>query len=128
MQFAKWTFRLAGIYGLLVLVPPFFMEEQFGRDNPPAVNHAEFYYGFFGCALAFQFVFLVIASDPVRYRPIMPATFIEKASFAIAVWILYAQERVAGSIVGFASIDAVWLVLFVIAYVRTGGIGDSRSG
>lgn len=125
MRFAKWTFRLAGIYGILVLVPPFFLEGQFGRDNPPAVNHPEFYYGFFGCAFAWQLVFLLIAGDPFRYRPAMLAAMVEKASFAIAVGILYAQERVAGSIVGFAAIDAFWLLMFVIAYVRTQTSGSS---
>jgi hypothetical protein len=119
MRFAKWVYLLAGITGALVLIPPFFLEEQFGRDNPPPVNHPEFYYGFFGVGLAWQFMFLVIASDPIRFRRVMLPSLLEKASFAIAIPILYALGRVTLTLVGFASMDATWFVLFLIAYLRT---------
>ena len=48
----------------------------------------------------------------------LPA-MVEKASFAIAIPTLYALERVTVTWVGFAAMDATWLVLFIIAYVRT---------
>jgi hypothetical protein len=64
-------------------------------------------------------MFLVIASDPVRYRRAMLPAMLEKAGFAIAIPILYAAGRVAGVWIGFASMDATWLVLFMIAYVWT---------
>src|SRR5262245_705061 len=48
MRFAKWVFLLAGITGILVVIPLYFLEERFGRDQPPPVNHPEFYYGFVG--------------------------------------------------------------------------------
>ena len=47
--------------------------ERTGLDNPPPVTHPEFYYGFVGVALAFQLVFLTIASDPLKYRPLILA-------------------------------------------------------
>jgi hypothetical protein len=119
MRFAKWVFLLAGISGILLLLPPYFLEERFGQDNPPAVNHPEFYYGFFGVTLAWQFLFLVIATDPVRYRLAMLPAMLEKATFAVAVPILYAFERVHRGMVAFSLLDATWLVLFVLAYVRT---------
>ena len=34
MTFAKRVFLIAGVYGLLVLVPQYFMEERIGRDTP----------------------------------------------------------------------------------------------
>jgi hypothetical protein len=95
------------------------LEAQFGRDNPPAVNHPEFYYGFFGVTLAWQFVFLVIAVDPMRYRLAMPPAMLEKASFAIAIPILYALKRVNFTMVAYSLMDATWLVLFIITYART---------
>jgi hypothetical protein len=119
MRFAKWVFLLAGITGILLVLPPYFLEERFGRDYPPPVNHPELYYGYFGVTLAWQFMFLVIASDPVRYRPAMLPSVLEKASFAVAVPVLYALGRVPIAWVYFASMDATWLVLFVIAYLRT---------
>jgi hypothetical protein len=119
MRFAKWVFLLAGITGILMVAPPYFLEEQFGHDHPPPVNHPELYYGFLGVTLSWQLMFLVIGSDPIRFRRGMIPAMAEKASFAIAVPILYALGRVAVIWVGFAAMDATWLALFVIAYVLT---------
>ena len=119
MRFAKWVFLLAGVSGILMVVPPYFLERQTGVDYPPPVTHPEYYYSFFGVTLAWQVLFLIIASDPVRYRPAMLPAMLEKAGFAVAIPLLYAAGRVPGVWVGFASMDATWLVLFVIAYLRT---------
>ena len=64
-------------------------------------------------------MFLVIGSDPIRFRRAMLPAMVEKASFSIAIPTLYALERVSVTWVGFAAMDATWLVLFIIAYVRT---------
>jgi hypothetical protein len=101
------------------VTPPYFLEERFGQDNPPPMNHPELYYGFFGVTLSWQLMFLVIGFDPVRFRPAMIPAIVEKASFAFAIPILYALERVSLTWVGFAAMDGTWLVLFVIAYLRT---------
>jgi hypothetical protein len=119
MRFARWVFLLAGITGVLMVVPPYFLEKRFGQDNPPPVTHPEFYYGFFGVTLAWQLMFLVIGSDPIRFRRAMLPAMVEKASFSLAIPMLYALERVSVMWVGFAAMDATWLVLFIIAYVRT---------
>jgi hypothetical protein len=119
MRFAKWVFLLAGVLGILLVFPPYFLERQTGEDYPPPITHPEYYYGFFGVTLAWQFLFLVIASDPVRYRRAMLPAMLEKASFAVAIPLLYAAGRVAGVWIGFASMDATWLVLFVAAYMGT---------
>lgn len=52
MRFTSRLFLIAGIYGLLVLVPQYFLEEKNGRDYPPAITHPEYYYGFVGVAVA----------------------------------------------------------------------------
>src|SRR6476620_1838685 len=104
MRFAKWVFLLAGVSGVLMVVPPYFLEGRYGTDNPPPVNHPEFYYGFFGVTLAWQFMFLVIGSDPNRFRPAMILAMVEKVSFVAAIAILYALERVTRTWVGLASI------------------------
>ena len=118
MRLARWVFLLAGASGVL-MVAPLYWEGRFFQDYPPAINRPEFYYGFAGVTLAWQVMFLVIASDPVRYRPAMLPAMLEKAGFAVAVPLLYAAGRVDGLWVGFASMDATWLVLFVAAYLRT---------
>src|SRR4051812_29371685 len=118
MRFSRWVFLLAGVSGVLMILP-LYLEDRFFRDYPPAINRPEFYYGFVGVTLAWQVMFLVIGSDPVRYRPAMLPAVLEKAGFAVAVPVLYAADRVAAVWLGFAAVDATWLVLFVAAYLRT---------
>src|SRR5690349_14156345 len=105
MRLARWVFFLSGVTGILLVVPPFFLERQTGEDNPPPITHPEYYYGFFGVTLAWQFLFLVIASDPVRYRRAVPPAMLQKASFAVAIPLLYAAGRVAAVWIGFASMS-----------------------
>jgi len=120
MKFARLVFLIAGIYGLIVLLPLYFMEQQTGRDYPPPITHPEYYYGFIGIAVAWQLVFLVMSRDTVRYRPLMLPAIVEKVSFGIPVAILYLQQRVSGFILGAAMMDSFLGVLFLIAFLRTG--------
>jgi hypothetical protein len=120
MVFARRVFLAAGIYGLIVIAPQLFLEAKTSRDYPPAITHPEFYYGFVGTALAWQAVFLVIARDPVRFRPLMlVAAVIEKGVFGIAGLVLYSQSRVPALFVLFAGIDLVLGLLFLESWRRT---------
>lgn len=119
MKLAKYTFYAAGIYGLLVLVPQYFLEEKTGIDYPPAITHPEYFYGFIGVALAWQIAFFIIARNPVRFRPLMIPAIIEKFSFVIAVFALYAMNRVALPMVGAAGIDLILGSLFTASFLKT---------
>ncbi|HEX8652665.1 MAG TPA: hypothetical protein VF708_17755 [Pyrinomonadaceae bacterium] len=119
MRFARRLFLIAGIYGLLVLLPQYFLEAKNGRDFPPAITHPEYYYGFIGVALAWQILFLIVARDPVRYRQMMIPAILEKASFGIAVIVLFLQHRVSSFTLGFAIVDLILAALFAVAYTRT---------
>lgn len=119
MKFAKYTFYTAGVYGLIALIPQYFLEEKNGRDFPPPLTHPEYYYGFIGVGLAFQIAFLIIARNPARYRMMMIPAMIEKFSFAIAVYALFALARVALMMVGAASVDLIFGLLFVAAFLKT---------
>jgi hypothetical protein len=119
MTFAKRVFAIAGVYGVLVTGPQFFLESKTGRDYPPAITHPEFYYGFVGTAFAFQTAFLTIARDPVRYRPLMIPSILEKAFFAIGMPILYLQHRIPELVAGFSLVDLLLGILFTVAYLRT---------
>lgn len=116
VKFARWVFRLAGIYGLVVLLPQYAMEQRIGRDDPPAITHAEYFYGFVGVAVSWQIAFLVIAQDPIRYKLLMIAAVLEKATFGIAVLALFAQQRASGVVLTFGMIDSLWGVLFAVAF------------
>lgn len=119
MKFAKIVFLVAGVYGLIVLVPLYFMEAQIGRDYPPPITHPEYYYGFIGVAVAWQLAFLVVSRDPVRYRLLMLSAIVEKASFGIAVAVLYLQHRVSSFMFGAAMVDSFLGVLFIVVFFKT---------
>ena len=124
-RFAERVFRLAAIYGILVLLPQYFMEERIGRDFPPPITHPEHFYGFIGVALAWQVVFLIIARDPVRYRPIMLAAILEKLAFGGAALALFLAQRLAPSVLAAGVVDLVLAALFLVAYRRTGEGGQA---
>ena len=117
--FARRVYMIAGIYGLIVLVPQYFMESRIARDMPPAITHPEYFYGFVGLAVVWQLCFLAIARQPVRLRPIMPVTVLEKLAFGIPAIVLYSQGRIAAATFGFGVLDLVLGALFVLAYRRT---------
>lgn len=119
MKFARRVFLIAGIYGLIVLAPQYFLETKNGLDFPPAITHPEYYYGFVGVALVFQLVFLIIARDPVRYRAMMVPSILEKASFGVAAVVLYLQDRIPVLVLSFAAVDLLLGALFVVAYAKT---------
>jgi len=118
-RFARWTFRIAGVYGLLVMAPMYFLEGKIGRDQPPPITHPELFYGFVGVTVAWQMLFLIISADPQRLRPAMLAAVLEKAAYAIAVPILYIQHRVPAVVLAAAMVDALLGLSFVVAYLRT---------
>jgi hypothetical protein len=119
MSFARRVFLAAGIYGVLVVGPLYFLESQISEQQPPPITHPEYYYGFVGVTLVFQLLFLVIARHPVHYRTIMLVAVLEKASYAVAVPMLYAAGRVPVVVLIGSLIDLVWGCLFAIAYVKT---------
>src|SRR5271168_2040324 len=50
-------------------------------QDPPAITHPMFFYGFVGVTLAWQLLFFAIAYQPVRLRPVIPFAVLEKLSF-----------------------------------------------
>jgi len=120
MKFAARVFNVAAIYGLIVLAPQYFLAEKAGRDFPPPLTHLEYYYGFIGIAIAWQLVFLVIARDPVRFRPLMLVAVVEKAAFGVPAIVLYSIGRLSAQLLGAGLIDLTLGTLFVISYLRTG--------
>jgi hypothetical protein len=108
MNFAKRLFLFAGVSGLFLILPMYFMEDRIGRDTPPAVTHPEFYYGFLGVAAAWQVAFLVIARDPARFRPLMIPAVLEKATFGFAAIALFLAGRAPGMLLGFALLTSPW--------------------
>jgi hypothetical protein len=119
VKFARIAFAGAAVYGFAVLLPLYFLLGRVNHDTPPAITHEELYYGFIGLAVLWQAVFVLIATDPVRYRPIMLIAILEKVIYTIPVVILYMQGRVHPKTLAPALVDPVLGLLFLIAYLRT---------
>jgi hypothetical protein len=119
MKSASRVFLISGIYGLIVLVPQYFTEVKTGRDHPPAITHSEFYYGFLGVAISWQIAFLFISRDPLRYRPMMIPSILEKITFGVAVVFLFLQQRTSSMTLTFAIVDLIFAAVFTLVYLRT---------
>ncbi len=119
MRFAKIVFWIAGIWGLLTLTPLYFMFDLIGRNDPPPITHPGFFYGFVGAGLAWQVAFIFVATDTVRYRPLMIPSVLEKVGYGAAVIALVLQGRMHKSDLLFAGTDLFLGLLFVIAYFKT---------
>ena len=124
MNFAKRVFLIAGVYGLIVLLPMYLLEEKTGRDFPPPITHPEFYYGFIGVALAWQVLFLILSRNPIRYRPMMIPAILEKAVFGIPAVVLFLQHRISTFTLAAGLVDSLLGVLFVLAYLKTAGLSE----
>ena len=108
LRVARRLFRWAAIYGVIVLVPLYFL--------PPPVQRAEAYYGFIGSALAFQLFYWTIGGDPLRYRALMPIGAVAKLSFAIPALTLFAIGRLDAATAIPVSIDVLLAFGFLWAW------------
>jgi len=118
MKLASWIFVIAGIYGIAALLPMYFQEASVALTQPPAITHAEYYYGLIGVALAWQVLFFQLARDPLRFRPMMIPATLEKLGFGVAALVLYAQHRLSPLMLLAGCIDLFFAALFALAYVR----------
>ena len=119
MTFAKWVFRIAGLYGLLITFPLYFAEDRVGHDFPPAITHPDLFYGFIGVVIAWQIAFLIIGQQPDRYRPLMLAAVVEKFTYGMATLVLFSSHRVPAPVFGLGMVDVVLGVLFIGAFWKT---------
>jgi hypothetical protein len=94
------------------------MFDVIGRQDPPAITHPGFYYGFISVGLAWQVAFFVIARDPVRFRLIMIPAVLEKFGYGASLTALYLQHRLHPSDLAFGGVDVLFGVLFSLAFFK----------
>ncbi len=115
---ARWIFWIAGGYGVPIMIAMLAAPRLFLRGTP--LSQPEYYYGFVLVVLAWQVVFFLIGSDPIRYRPLMLiAALGEKFAFVIAVIVLIATHRIVIDWAGAAVVDALLGCAFLIAFRLT---------
>jgi hypothetical protein len=119
LRFAKIVFWLAAIWGFLIITPLYFMFALISKNDPPPITHPGFFYGFVGVAMVWQLAFILMARDPIRFRPMMIPAILEKLVYSVPVIILVLQKRMHPADLVFSATDLLLAVLFLIAYLRT---------
>jgi hypothetical protein len=119
VKFAKYVFIIAGVWGIAVLTPFYWLVDVTGRRYAPPMEYPHFFWGFFAITMAWQFAFLVIGSNPVRFRPLMVPSMFEKFSYVVTLVVLYNQARISAADFQAAMPDLLLGSLFVVAFVKT---------
>jgi hypothetical protein len=119
VKFAKYVFIIAGVWGIAVLIPFYWLVDVTGRRYAPPTEYPHFFYGFFAITMAWQFAFLVIGSNPIRFRPLMVPSMFEKFSYVVTLVLLYNQARISAADFQAAIPDVILGILFVVAFVKT---------
>ena len=119
-RFATVVFRIAGVWGILIMLPLYFTFDAIGRAYPPPITHPDLYYGFVGVTLVWQIAFLIVSTNPVRYRTMMIAAILEKLLYVTTMIVLYFQGHLqAGQAVAISVPDGTIGLLFIAALFRT---------
>src|SRR5580765_5715072 len=118
MRFPKIVFIGAGVWGIVVLTPLFFLLDLTGRQYTPPTTYPQFFYGFLSITMAWQIAFLVIGSNPSRFRPLMIPSIVEKIGFIVTVAVLHSQARISMADAAAAVPDVLLCVLFIAAFVK----------
>jgi len=123
MKFAKWVFIIGGIFGLLAIIPLYFIENRIA----PGLKYPEFYYGFIGINIIWQIVYIYISTNPSRFRPIILFAFFVKILGVISISWLILIERTEPWWCGIIITDLIFAVLFLSAFRTTGRILENAS-
>ena len=127
MRFAKLVFIAAGIWGIVVLIPLYFLVDVSGRPYAPPAAYPQFFYGFLSVAMAWQIAFLIIGSNPVRFRPLMIPSIVEKFGYIVTLAVLHGQARISAADAAAGVPDLLLGTLFVAAFFKTSA-SKYRSG
>ena len=123
MRFARIVFVGAGVWGIIVLTPFYWLLDVTGRHYSPPTDYPQFFYGFFSVAMAWQIAFLVIGSNPARFRPLMIPGILEKLGHVGGVAVLYWNGRISPIDAQAAIPDLLLAILFIMAFVWTRASG-----
>src|SRR3954463_12434714 len=118
MKFAKIVFIGAGVWGIAVLMPLYFLFDITGRQYAPPTTYPHFFYGFLSVTMAWQMAFLVIGSNPVRFRPLMLPSIFEKLGYVVTLAVLHGQARISTADAMAAVPDMLLGTLFVAAFMK----------
>ena len=127
MRFARTVFIGAGIWGIAVLMPLYWLIDITGRPYPPPADYPQFFYGFLSVALAWQVAFLIIGINPLFFRALMIPSILEKFGWVATLAVLYGRSRITAVDAQAAIPDLALGVLFVVAFVKTRAVPHART-
>jgi hypothetical protein len=126
-KWIRFLFLSAGAYdaalGLLFLLAPFLAFRWFGVAPP---NHAAYVQFPAALLIIFALMFFRIADDPVRNRDLIVYGALLKSSYVGLAFYYQLTQGIPEMWIPWAWIDLAFLVLFLIAWLKTGAI--ARSG
>ena len=122
MKFARIVFVAAGVWGIVILTPFYFLFDAIGHLYASPINYPQGYYGFLAITMAWQTAFLVIGSNPARYRLMMIPSMVEKFGYVLTMGVLYMQGRIGVTDVLVIAPDLLWGVLFTTAFARVSAL------
>ena len=126
VTFARIVFVVAGIWGIVVLTPFYWLVDVTGRRYDPPTAYPHFFYGFVAVALAWQIAFLVIGSNPARFRALMIPAMLEKFGYVATLAALYGLGRITSVDAQAAVPDGLLGLLFILAFVKTRALPGCR--
>ena len=108
---ARWLFGVAAIYGLAATLALY---------AHPLAADTLYLWAFAGAAATTQLLYLLIATDPRRYRPTIPIGIASKLSFATPVLWLYAHGAAGRGTLAAAAIDLLLAAAFGATFAMLG--------
>jgi len=108
MKFARWSFWVAGAFGLAVIYPLY---------RTPG---STIYYGLLATVVAWQAAFFVIGSNPTRYRWLMIPAVFEKVLWMLTLVVLYMKGQTdRRTLAANAATHGLLGVLFIVSFIKT---------
>lgn len=118
VRFARRLFRAAAIYGVIVVLPLYFVV----IPHPYRLNLV----GFTGVTLVFQGVFWIIGRDPLRFLPLIGLSVFEKLAFGLPALAFWSRGHADAVTAVFGGTDLALGTLFALAYVRLRRLAPAR--
>jgi hypothetical protein len=118
VRFARWVFLVAGVWGVLVLTPMYFLYDFKTGHTPTGTSSPDIYFGFASVTLAWQVLFFFLSTNPPRYRPMIIPCLLEKFGYVATLALLFLKGSAAPTLLPFAAADLVLGVLFATAFVK----------
>jgi len=119
MKSTRWIFLIAGILGLLLVIPVAYNLITSGQELLPNFESTGlFVYVFLFQYTCWQIFFFIISRDPARYRPMMILAFLVEVSMPFnSIWLYFYGLK---PWIFLTIVSLIFALLFLIAFWMIG--------